>query len=327
MAVILNHGEVTRLMPVADCIGIMAKALAALSKGQVHMPMRTMVRPPDGSGIMYLMPAYMSGERAAYGLKVIGIFPDNYLVGKESHQGAMLLFHSKTGELCSVLNASAVTSIRTAAVSGLATQILARKHANRLAIVGAGREARTHLEAMAAVRPIKLAMVNDIVLERAQVFADEMSSHYAFPVRAVETAEEAVRGADIIVTVTNSKEPVLRREWIAPGAHLNVVGSYFPYAREVDTATMVAATLYVDLKECAFNEAGDYILAAKEGAIGPDHIRGEIGELVIGKVKGRTSEREITLFKALGLAVEDLAMAEAVFLRAKDQRVGIWTDF
>ncbi len=325
--VILNYEEVNQLIPVSDCVDIMAAALTALAKGQVHMPMRTMIRPPDESGIMYLMPAYMAGDRAAYGLKVIGIFPNNYLLGKESHQGAMLLFHSKTGELCCVLNASAVTSTRTAAVSGLATRLLARSDARRLAIIGAGREGRTHLEAMTAVRPIESVRVNDVVSERAQRFAEEMSSLYQFPIEPVATAEEAVYGADIIVTVTNAVEPILKREWIAEGAHLNVVGSYFPYAREVDSATMLASKLYVDLRECLFNEAGDYILAAKEGVIGPDHIQGEIGELLTGKVEGRVSEKEITLFKSLGLAVEDLATAEAAYLRAMDRGVGIWMEF
>jgi len=325
--VILNHEEVAELMPMSECIDVMTEALTALARGQVHLPLRMVVRPPDAAGMMGLMPAYMSGERAAYGLKAVCVFPNNPAIGKDAHQGSVMLFSAETGELLAMVNASAVTAIRTAAVSGVATRLLARKDASDLAIIGSGVQARSHLAAIAAVRPVKRVRVADQISERAQKFAAEMSANYPFPIEAVESNEAAVRDADMIVTVTNSSEPVLQRDWIAAGAHLNVVGACLPHAREVDTATMAASKLYVDRRESIFNEAGDYILAAKEGAIGPDHIRAEIGELLTGKAMGRTSEQEITLFKALGLAVEDLASAEYVYRQAKERQVGTWVEF
>lgn len=325
--VILNNQEVIELMPMSECIDVMAGALTALARGQVHLPLRIKIHPPDAIGLMGLMPVYMSGERAAYGLKAACVFKDNPAIGKDAHQGLVALFSAETGELLAVMNASAVTAIRTAAVSGVATRLLARKDAEDLAIIGAGVEARSHLAAMAAVRPVKRARVTDRIPERAQKFAAEMSANYPFPIEVVESNEAAVRDADIIVTVTNSSEPILQRDWIAAGTHLNVVGSSAPHAREVDTATVAASKLYVDQRESALYEAGDYVLAAKEGAIGPDHIRAEIGELLTGEATGRTSEQEITLFKAVGLAVEDLASAEYVYRQAKERQVGTWVEF
>jgi ornithine cyclodeaminase len=325
--VILNHDEAAQLLTMARCIDLMAEALEALARGKVYLPLRMVIQPPNASGMMALMPSYVSGERAAYGLKAICVSPNNPAIGKDSHQGAVMLFSAETGELLAMVNASAVTAIRTAAVSGLATRLLARKDAGDLAIIGAGVQARAHLAAMAEVRAIERVRVADVNHERARQFAAEMSSHYPFPIEASPSSEQAVLNADIIVTVTNASAPVLRREWIADGAHLNVVGACRPSAREVDAATMAVSKLYVDLRESTFNESGDYILAAKEGAIGPDHILGEIGELLIGKATGRTSDRDITLFKALGLGIEDLAAAEYLYRQAKEKRAGTWVDF
>jgi ornithine cyclodeaminase len=276
--------------------------------------------------MMALMPSYISGDKEAFGLKAICLFSANTAVGKDTHQGAVMLFSADTGELLAVVNASAVTAIRTAAVSGLATRLLARENAHDLAIVGAGVQAAPHLEAMAQARTIARARIVDVNHDRAREFAERVSASYPFPIEAVKSNEEALRGAEIIVTVTNSTDPVMRREWISDGAHINAVGACMPNAREVDADTMAAAKLYVDLRESALNEAGDYILAAREGAIGPDHIRGELGELLTGKAIGRTSERDITLFESLGLAVEDLAAVEYLHRKAKANQAGIWVD-
>jgi ornithine cyclodeaminase len=225
------------------------------------------------------------------------------------------------------MDASAITAIRTAAVSGVATQLLARQDAGELAIVGAGIQARTHLQAMACVRSIRRARVASRTFEGARRFADEVSSHYSFPVEAVETVEAAVRGADIIVTATSASTPVISREWVSPGAHLNVVGSSVRTTREVDTATMVASSLFVDRRESTLNEAGDYLFAARESTIGPDHIRAEIGELLTGAKRGRSSPDEVTLFKSLGLAVEDLASADYLLRKARNAGQGSWLEF
>ncbi len=325
--VVLNHAEVTELLPMEACIPIMAQALTALANEQVHQPLRMVVQPPNAAGVMALMPAYMSGEQAAYGLKAVCVFHKNPTLGKDAHQGSVMLFSAETGELLALMNASAITAIRAAAVSGVATQLLAREEAGDVAIIGSGVQARSHLAAMAAVRPLKRIRVASRTIENARKFATEMTSRYNFPIEPVEGVEAAVKDADLIVTTTTAAEPILQRKWIAPGAHLNVVGSSIPTTREVDTATMAAACLFVDRRESTLNEAGDYLFAMRAGAIGPEHIRAEIGELLIGARPGRTTADEITLFKSLGLAVEDLAAAEYVYRQAQEKQIGTWVEF
>jgi ornithine cyclodeaminase/alanine dehydrogenase-like protein (mu-crystallin family) len=324
---ILNYDEVFELLPIRSCIALMREALLKLAAGEVHQPLRTIVRPPDASGVMGLMPSYVGGEQAAYGLKAVCIFPGNPAKGKDAHQGAVLLFSAETGELLALINASAITAIRTAAVSGVATDLLAREDACDLAIVGAGVQARTHLVAMAEVRSIKRCRVVSRNIEHARLFADEMRERVAFAIEPVESVDLAVQGADLIALVTNAKEPVVRREWITSGAHLNVVGSSTPHAREVDTATMAASALFVDRRESTLNEAGDYLFAMREGAIAPEHIRAELGEILTGEKPGRTSHDEITLFKSLGLAIEDLAAANYLYRKAKELKAGVWVEF
>ncbi len=225
------------------------------------------------------------------------------------------------------MNASAITAIRTAAVSGVATRLLARGDASELAIIGSGVQARAHIEAMACARSIKRARVASRRFEHAQKFADELSLRYSFPLEPVESVQAAIRDADLIVTATNAAEPILRREWISPGTHLNVVGSSIPTTREVDSKTIAAASLFVDRRESTINEGGDYLFALREGAIGPDHIKAEIGEVLIGAKPGRTSPDEITLFKSLGLAVEDLASADYLYRKAQVSQAGTWVEF
>lgn len=324
---ILNHDEVVELLPMKECIALMREALVKLARGEVHQPLRTIVRPPDAAGVMGLMPSYVGGDEAAYGLKTVCIFPGNPAKGKDAHQGAVLLFSAETGELLALMNASAITAIRTAAVSAVATDLLAREDACGLAIVGAGVQARTHLKAIAEVRSIKRCRVVSRNIEHARRFAEEMSGTVPFAIEAVETVDRAVDGADVIVTVTNAKEPVVRREWISPGVHLNVVGSSTPHAREVDTATIASSALFVDRRESTLNEAGDYLFAMREGAIGPDHIRAELGEILTGRKPGRTSAEEVTLFKSLGLAVEDLAAANYLYRKARELSAGVWVEF
>ncbi len=324
---ILNHDEVAELLPMKVCIALMREALVKLASGEVHQPLRTIVRPPNAAGVMGLMPSYVGGDDGAYGLKTVCVFPGNPAKGKDAHQGAVLLFSAETGELLALMNASAITAIRTAAVSGVATDLLAREDASDLAIIGAGVQARTHLKAIAEVRPIKRCRVASRNIEHARQLAKEMSGSAPCAIEPVETVVEALEGADLIATVTNSKEPVVHREWISPGVHLNVVGSSTPLAREVDTATIAESALFIDRRESTLNEAGDYLFAMREGAIGPEHIRAELGEVLTGQKPGRTSPEEITLFKSLGLAVEDLAAANYLYRKAKESNAGTWVDF
>ncbi|HZY45272.1 MAG TPA: ornithine cyclodeaminase family protein, partial [Anaerolineae bacterium] len=196
-----------------------------------------------------------------------------------------------------------------------------------VAIIGSGVQARSHLAAMACVRSIRRVRVVSRSFDHAQRFVAEMRPLYPFPVEAVKSVEEAVDHADLIVTATSSSEPILKREWISSGAHLNVVGASLPQAREVDSATIAAASLFVDRRESTLNESGDYLFAVRDGAIGPDHIRAEIGEVLIGSKPGRSSIDEITLFKSLGLAIEDLAAAEYTYRQAQRSGIGTWVEF
>ena len=311
----------------AECIELMSDALAALARGEVFQPLRTIVRPPEARGLLGLMPAYRQGEQGAFGLKAICVFPGNPSIGKDAHQGTVMLFSQETGEPLALMNASQITATRTAAVSAVATRLLARPDAEELGIIGAGVQARTHLVALACVRSIKRARVACRNSEHAAQLVREMQEKVSFPIEVAKSNEEAVRDADIVVTATSSHEPVIKREWIASGAHINAIGTHSPQSREIDTATMAAARIFTDRRESALNEAGDYLLAAKEGAVSPESIVAEIGELVIKTKEGRRSREEITLFKSLGLAIEDVVCAEYLFRKAQAENAGSWVDF
>jgi len=324
---ILTHGEVEQLLPMDQCIASMEAALTAFARGEAVQPLRTIFKPDRVKGVIAMMPAFRAGDSPMFGLKTICVFPGNASIGMDAHQGGVMLFDGRTGVPLALVNASAITAIRTAAVSALATRLLAREDAVDLAIVGAGVQARTHLSAMACVRPIQRARIAGGRFASAQKFAKEMQPQFPFPVEPVETAKAAVRGADLIVTATTAREPVVRRDWISPGTHINAIGTFSPSAREIDTATMAAATLFCDARESVLNEAGDYLLAAREGAIGPDHIRAELGEVLIKGHPGRTSFDEITIFKSLGIAIEDLAAAAYVYRKAEQETAGTWVEF
>lgn len=324
---ILTHQEVEELLPVDECIPVMSEALSDLARGRTFLPLRMVITPPGAAGDMAVMPAYRSGDQAAYGVKVVCFFPGNPSKGLDSHQGSVMLFSGETGELLALMNASAITAIRTAAVSGAATKLLARENANELAIIGSGVQARAHLAAMACVRKIKRARVASLRFDNAKRFAAEFASRYSFPIEPVESVEQAISGADLIVTATTAETPILKLDWISAGAHLNVVGSSIPRTREIDSATIAAASLFVDRRESTMNEGGDYLFALREGAIGPDHIKAEIGELLVGSKTGRTSDNEITIFKSLGLAVEDLASAGYLYQKAQKSNKGAWVEY
>jgi ornithine cyclodeaminase/alanine dehydrogenase-like protein (mu-crystallin family) len=322
---VVGHDDVKRLLPMEECIELMASVLADLARGAVWQPLRFVVRPPDEPSLMGLMPAHRSGPTASYGLKAVCIFPANAARGIDLHQGGVLLFDGETGELRALVDASAVTATRTAAVSAVATRALAREDARELAILGAGVQARAHLEAMAAARPFERARVWNRTAERAETFAAEAQA--PFPVEAAESAEAAVRDADVVVTATSSVEPIVERGWLAPGAHVNAVGSSIPTARELDADTVAAAALFADARESMVNEGGDYLFAVREAGIGPEHIRAELGEVLIGSAEGRRADEEVTVFKSLGLAAEDLAAAEHVYARAQADGAGVSVPF
>lgn len=322
---IVDHRQVRELLPMAECIDAMAAALAGYSGGEVVQPLRSLVRQPDRRGLLGLMPAYVGGLDAP-GIKVVTVFPGNHGSRFDSHQGVVLLFEGRHGSLRAVIDAGEVTAIRTAAASGAATRVLAREDATELAILGSGVQARTHLEAMAAVRPIRRARVWSRSAGNARRFADAYAERYEFSVEAVADARSAVEGADIVCTTTAAAEPVLEGAWLAPGAHVNAVGACFPTARELDAAAVARARLFVDARESALQEAGDFLLARAEGAVGDDHIAGEIGEVVRGTVPGRRSAEEITLFESLGVAVEDVVAADLIYRNATANGGGTWLE-
>ena len=324
---VLTSSEIKLLLPMSECIELMSDALRDLSRGELMQPLRMIVRPPDADGVMAMMPAYRQGPRKAFGLKAICFFHKNPAAGKDAHQGCVMLSSGETGEPLAIMNASAITEIRTAAVTAVATRLLSRADASDLAIVGSGLQARAHLVSISLVRSIKRARVVSLNPDHAKQLAEDMSTILPFPVEPMAHIEDALKDADLIVTATSAREPVIRREWISPGAHVNGIGTYSPAAREIDSATMAASRIFVDRRESALNESGDYVLAAQEGLIGPDSIVGEIGEVLLGQKPGRTSPEEITLFKSLGLAVEDMACAEYLFQKAESQGVGTWISF
>jgi ornithine cyclodeaminase len=270
-----------------------------------------------------MMPAYRGGDAPAYSLKAVCVFPDNPRRGLDSHQGVVVLFDGETGLPTAVLNASAVTAIRTAAVTGLATRLLARPDAQTLAILGAGVQAHAHVEAMMLARPFRSVRVFSPNTEHARALAEAGAATTPAAFEVAPDARSAVEGADVVVTATSAREPVLERAWLAPGTHVNAIGASTPSSRELDTATVAAAELFTDSRESIASEAGEFRLAVEEGAIsGLDHVLAELGEVVNGTHPGRSEAEAITVFRSLGLGVEDLAAAELTVANARNRGGG-----
>ncbi len=317
---VLSDRDVEELLDPAGCEAAMADAFRALVRGEVFQPLRPMVRPPGAETLLGLMPVHRAGDRPLYGLKTICLTPDNAARGLDPHQGTVSLFDGATGQTLAVMNASSITSVRTAACSAVATRALARPDARVLAVVGAGHQARAHLRVLPAVLPFERILV----AARNEDVARELASHVG---GEAMTIEGAAREADVIVTATSAVEPVLRREWIQPGTHINAVGACFPNTRELDSATVAASTFVVDRRESAESESGAYLLALADGAIEPGHITAELGDVLIGTHAGRSSADEITVYESLGLAVEDLFAAEYLLGRARDTGRGTTVEF
>jgi ornithine cyclodeaminase len=266
---------------------------------------------PDRTGMIGLMPGFLEAP-VSLGLKVVSIFPGNHGTGFDSHQGVIMLFDTRHGSPQAIIDASSITAIRTAAVSGVATRVLARGDAGDLAILGSGVQAATHLAAMRAVRRLRRVRVWSRNPANAKRFADKAP----IPVEVAPSARAAVEGADLVCTTTASREPILEGAWLAPGAHVNAVGACFAATRELDTSAVARSRLIVDRKESTLAESGDFLLARADGAIGDDHILGELGSLLLGEIVGRRTDEEVTLYKSLGIAIQDLAAAHFVYAQA-----------
>ena len=322
---IADQKLVTDVYPLDEALPTMRRALTMLAGGDVVMPLRSYLALPQGDAVLGLMPSYVGGLEAV-GVKVIAAFPANFGTEFDTHQGVVLFFDTERGLLRAIVDATAITAIRTAAVSGLATDLLAKPDAGDLAIIGAGTQATTHLRAMLAVRPVRRVRVHSVPAESAKAFAERESRRTGLTVEAVATAEEAVAGADLICTTTTAHDPVVLGEWVSPGAHVNAVGAYSPTTRELDSDLVAGARLFADRRESMLSESGEFLIPRGEGRFGDEHILGEIGELLTGAAAGRTSPDDVTLFKSLGIAVEDLASAHRVYEICKERDLGTWVE-
>jgi ornithine cyclodeaminase/alanine dehydrogenase-like protein (mu-crystallin family) len=323
---VLRGTEVRELLPMAECIELMQRTMIAVSEGRVVLPLRSILTLPGDRGMMGQMPGYLA-EPECFGIKLVSLIPRNKPPQYSSHLGLVLLFEAEHGQPVALVDAAEITAIRTAAASGLATRLLARSDAGDLALLGAGEQARSHLEAMLRVRSLRRIRVWARDRDKANAFAAEQGAKHRLTVETCATVREAVIGADLICTTTKAREPILQGDWLASGVHLNVVGSSIASAAEIDTPTVAKSRFFVDRRESTVNEGGEYLRALKAGAITPAHILGEIGEVANGTKVGRSSPIDVTLYKSLGIAPQDLASAHHVLMKARAAGVGQVIDF
>ena len=308
----INKEKIAFLLPMEECIEVMEKMFRSLAAEECLQPLRNIMRLPDGSGVLGMMPGH-AAKLGVMGIKVISIFHANKEAGFPSHQGIVMLFDAKNGQPLMLFDALEITAIRTAAASAVATKLLSRKNSSTLAIIGSGEQAKRHIEAMLLVRNIKHINLWSRNENNAKHLVNELSAEYNIPIHIKKNVQQAVEHADIICTVTASKEPIVMGDWIAPGTHINAVGSSTPLSRELDTTAIVRSKLFTDRYESLFNEAGDFLIPKKEGAITDEHVKAEISEVLSRTKKGRENDEEITVFKSLGIAAEDIFSAYHIF--------------
>ena len=319
---VLSYSEVVAALPMRDCIEAMETTLIGLARGEFFQPLRQRTRPEGSPNWITCMPSLRLSPPRLWALKEMAVTPTNPTRGLDPIQGAVLLHDGNDGRLLAVVNAPALTAIRTAAVSAVATRRLAHAGARKIAIIGSGVQGRAHIDAMRCVLPDARIRLWSRTPAKARALAEEMHCDTA------PTLETALAGADVVCTVTASEQAITRRPWFGPGCHVNAVGSSGPLTRELDGATLAAATLFVDRRESTISESGDYLFALKEGAIsGPEHIRAELGEVLTGTHPGRVAQDEFTVFKSLGIAIEDLVAAELAVARARSAGLGTEIDW
>jgi len=318
---LLTEQQVQSLLPMADLVAAMEAALARFSAGEVLQPVRTVLTVGPTRAYFGLMPAYVPNPESL-GAKLVTVFSGNLAKQLPSHLATILLFDPETGSLQALMDGRYITEARTAAVSAVSARFLSKPDASTLAILGTGVQARSHLEAYAEVRGLKDVRVWSPKERSRERFVSDMSGHVAAPIRAMATAEHAVRGADLIVLVTSSATPVIESAWVGPGAHVVSVGACRPDQREMDPALVARARLYVDSRAAALVESGDVVMGISEGRFTVSHVQGELGEVVLGRVQGRTADDQITVFKSLGMAVEDVVAADLVLRRAAENGAG-----
>ncbi|MCG6947491.1 MAG: ornithine cyclodeaminase family protein [Acidobacteria bacterium] len=323
---IINHSQVRELLSISDCMEVVGRALADLARGQGVQPLRDGFLRPDRQGVLAWMPGSLATGQP-FGVKVLSVVDDPGELGVDSHQGAVLIFDPAGGAPLALCEAGAITAIRTAAVSALATDRLARQDASILAVLGSGTQARSHVDAMLEVRPISQIRVWSRDAEKVGSFVEEQADRHGVPIEPALDAGAAIDGADIVCTTTSAREPILFAEMLEPGQHINAVGASIPSWREIHPGVLPMVSLFTDRRESLDNEAGEYISAIQEGIFERGLVVPELGEVLNGDHPGRTSETEITLFRSLGLAVEDIASATLVYRRALERGLGTKTDF
>ena len=322
MPLLLAESEVASLLRMEELIDLMERTLAEFSSGRALQPVRTALALEAHDSFLGTMPAYLS-DADALGVKLVTFAERNAARGMPTHLATVLLFDPETGSLLSIMDGRLITEMRTAAVSAAAARALARPKAGTLALLGSGVQAKSHLAAFKVIRPLERVRVWSPTREHREAFAREESGRFGIPVEATDSAEAAAREADLVVVATSSHTAVLNGEWLAPGAHVTGIGAFRPDWRELDAEAVRRARVYVDSRAGAAAEAGDLIQAQRERAIGPHHVRGEIGEVFAGTLVGRGDDREITFFKSLGMAVEDVATAKHVYQLACERGLGL----
>jgi len=308
---VIDREEVARRLTYDVCIPIVRQAMIAFSKGETRQHLRSII--PLANGHLFgIMPGAL-GESAAFGAKLVSVYPENFDQGRQSHQGLVILFEPATGAPVCVAHAGEITAIRTAAASAVAADALARTDARHLAILGYGEQAATHARALRKVRDIQAVRVWGRSLERAQDFCRRMSAELGIPFSVAADVEAAVSDADIVCTVSAAREPILKGSWVRPGTHLNLVGSSVAGPSEVDTELVARSRFIADSREGVLRQGAEFLRAKEAGAIDDSHIVAEIGQVLAGQIPGRTSETEITVYKSLGHVVQDLASAWALY--------------
>jgi ornithine cyclodeaminase/alanine dehydrogenase-like protein (mu-crystallin family) len=323
---LLSSMNIRQVCSMKEAIEAVRKAFILASEGKVKVPARTRLDVLEAKGTSLIMPSYLP-EDGKLGVKIINLYENNPRKGLPFSHALMLVFEAADGRPLGILEASTLTALRTGAACGLATELLSRPESRRLTLFGAGFQARFQLEAVVAVRKIEEARIYDQDKERATLFARKMSESLSMPIRVAGSAQEALEGADIISTATTSKIPVFDDRDIKPGVHINAIGSYKPEEREIPSLTVARARVFVDKKDMALEEAGDLIIPMKEGLFGPEHIVAELGEVASGKKPGRLAADEITFFKTVGIAAQDIVLASVILPKAMEMNLGYSYDF
>ena len=309
------------------CIELMEDLFVKLEEGIADNPLRkAMVLPNKNGGLLSMMPGYNS-QKNIMGIKTVSVYPENADIGLESHQGTVTLFDSTNGIPLAIMDASQITSIRTAAVSAVATKALANKNSKVLAIIGSGVQAASHIEAMNTILDLDEIRVWSRNKKNVEIFIKNQRKKYSIPFIHAHSISDALENADVVCTTTSSNEPLIFSNHLTRGMHINAVGSSVKNAREFDGNAMKLSKFYVDKIESTLNESGDFLLAKKEGIINDKHIKGTIGEVLINNINGRESKNDITLFKSLGLAIEDISTAFYIYEKYKKNNEGHWIEF